>query len=169
MHQLHERCAAHKLSYICSAHLSELFPHLLPPQVQAVLRQEANPRVRELLVDLATNKCFRRDLFVLGECRLTASAREERLAALQVRPQEAPPLEAYVFSTSYGDVTGHLEAYRALEEALAPGPQPLAALLAACPQPPEDLVVQVALLLAAGRLGLDRGGAGERPWLASRA
>ncbi|MEO1002670.1 MAG: class I SAM-dependent methyltransferase [Cyanobacteria bacterium J06638_7] len=161
VHQLHERCTAHKLSYVSTAHLSELFAQLLPPQVQAVLRQEANPGVRELLVDLATNKCFRRDLFALGECRLTASEREERLAALRVRRQEAPPLEAYVFSASYGDVTGELQAYRALEAALADRPQPLAALLALRPQPPEDLVMQAALLLAAGRLGLDRGAAGE--------
>ncbi len=161
VHQLHERCLAHKLSYVSTAHLSELFPQLLPPQLQAVLAEEANPAVRELLVDLATNKCFRRDLFALGECRLTAAAREEWLAALQVRLQEAPDLERYAFSTSYGDVSGEPEAYRALEAALANGPQPLPALLGVWTQSPEDLVVQVALLLAAGRLGLDRGQAGE--------
>ncbi|MCP9820375.1 class I SAM-dependent methyltransferase [Synechococcus sp. Cruz-9H2] len=159
--QLHERCRAHKLTYAATAHFSELFPQLLPESLREVLSQEANPTVRELLVDLATNKCFRRDIFVLGECRLSPTAREERLAALQVRLQDAPPLENYVFSASYGDVTGEPEAYRALEVALADGPQPLAALIGVWPQDPEALITQVALLLAAGRLGLDRGAAGE--------
>ncbi len=159
--QLHERCRDYKLTYASTAHFSELFPQLLPESLQEVLRQEANPTVRELLVDLATNKAFRRDIFVLGECRLSPTAREERLAALQVRLQDAPPLENYVFSASYGDVTGETEAYRALEAAVADGPQPLAALIGVWPQDPEALITQVALLIAAGRLGLDRGAAGE--------
>jgi SAM-dependent methyltransferase len=161
VHQLHERCLAHKLTYAGTAHFSELFPKLLPPSLQTVLNKEPNHAVRELLVDLATNKAFRRDLFVLGERRLSRTAREERLAALPVRLQDAPPLEKFVFSTSYGDVTGEPEAYRALEHALAEGPQPLGALLGVWPQDPEDLIVQVALLVAAGRLGFDRGQAGE--------
>jgi SAM-dependent methyltransferase len=161
VHQLHERCQAHKLSYIATANLPELFPSLLPPPLQEIVRQEPNPTVRELLVDLASNKAFRRDLFVLGECPLSGVAREERLAALTVRLQEAPPLERYEFPTSYGKVIGESEAYRSLENALVSGPQPLAALLSAWPQDPEDLLIQVALLLAAGRLGLDRGAAGE--------
>lgn len=160
--QLHDRCRSHRLTYATTAHLGELFPQLLPAMLQEVLGQEPNTSVRELLVDLATNKAFRRDLFVLGERPLTRTAREERLASLTVRLQDAAPQENYVFPTSYGEVSGNPEAYRALEDALLEGPKPLASLLGVWPQDPEDLIVQVALLVASGRVALDRGDAGER-------
>ncbi len=166
--ELHRRASAHKLSYRATATLPELIDTLLPAPLRTTVQAEANPDLRQTLVDLATNKSFRRDLFSKGRLELTRLQREGLLAALEVRLQEAPPQETYVFPTGFGEVTGPPQLYGALEQALADGPLNLAELASELEQPPEDTVQAVALLLHAGRLGLERGGAGDQAAAACR-
>jgi len=159
---MHQRCQRHKLTAIATANLPELFEELLPAQLRAVVAPETNPLVRQTLIDLGTVKGFRRDLLVRGDLRISQLQWQQQIGAIRVRLQEAPPLTDYRFETSFGDVQGQPEAYAALESALAAGPLSLAELVERTAQPLQPLLIMVAMLLEAGRIGLDRGACGAR-------
>ncbi|MFQ6537784.1 MULTISPECIES: methyltransferase regulatory domain-containing protein [Aphanothece] len=158
--EFHERCHAEKLSYIGPANFSELFPQLLSNQLKKLLQEEPSPFLRELMVDLATNKGFRYDIFSRGPCPLPPGQRARLLARLAVRQQEAPETENYEFRTSYGKLTGDLEVYKTIEAHFADGPRSLSSL-PEWESNPENLFTQIGLLLHGGRLGLDRGQPGR--------
>jgi hypothetical protein len=160
--EMHRRCRGHKLRFRASATLPELFDEFLIEGLRPSVLPETNPDIRQTLLDLATNKSFRRDLFVHGELMLTPQRRAAALAGLMVRLQEHPPLEGYLFPTSFGDIAGNDEAYASLEAALSGGPLSLAQLQQATGLPEQELLPMVALLLHVHRLGLDRGEAGRR-------
>lgn len=160
--QMHQRCQRHKLTAIATANLPELFEELLPAPLRAVVLPETNPLLRQTLIDLGTVKGFRRDLLVRGDLRISQLQWQQQIGAVRVRLQEAPPLADYRFETSFGDVQGQPEAYAALEAALAAGPLTLAELVQRTGQQLQPLLIMVAMLLEAGRIGLDRGGAAER-------
>ncbi|MCP9931478.1 methyltransferase regulatory domain-containing protein [Cyanobium sp. AMD-g] len=154
---MHRRCRKHKLRFRASATLPELFDEFLIAGLRPSVLQETNPDIRQTLLDLATNKSFRRDLFVYGDVPLTPQRRNAALSELPVRLQETPPLDHYRFPTSFGDIAGNDEAYRSLEAALVEGPLSLAQLQEATGLPEQELLPMVALLLHRQRLGLDRG------------
>ncbi len=160
--EMHQRCRRHKLTAIATANLPELFEELLPAPLRAVVLPETNPLVRQTLIDLGTIKGFRRDLLVRGDLRISQLQWQQQIGAIRVRLQEAPPMTDYRFETSFGDVQGQPEAYAALEAALAAGPLSLAELVQRTAQPLQPLLIMVAMLLEAGRIGLDRGDGGER-------
>jgi hypothetical protein len=159
--ELHQRCLPHKLRYIATASLPDLFEGLLTEPTRSLVLAETSPTHRQTLLDLATNRSFRRDLFTRGSLPLRDAPLQARFEALQVRLQEAPPQSTYTFRTDYGEVTGKPEVYGALEAALASGPRCLGDLADATDQPLQEVVQAVALLLHANRLGLDRGDAGR--------
>ncbi|MCP9926357.1 class I SAM-dependent methyltransferase [Cyanobium sp. CH-040] len=161
--EMHERCAAHKLSPLTTATLTELFPGLLPAELRQLLEGEPNPTVRATLIDIAVNQSFRRDVFCRGSQRLTPAERLGRLGALRFRLQLPRPLESYEFSTSYGTVRGDTDVYRRAEAALAEadGPLELGAWAVAAGIEPAELAQLAAFLLTWNRIGLDRGEAGE--------
>ncbi|MGB5134637.1 MAG: class I SAM-dependent methyltransferase, partial [Prochlorococcaceae cyanobacterium] len=123
--EMHERCAAHKLSPLTTATLTELFPGLLPAELRQLLESEPNPTARATLIDIAVNQSFRRDVFCRGAQRLTPAERLGRLGALRFRLQLPRPLESYEFNTSYGTVRGDTDVYRRAEQALAAADGPL--------------------------------------------
>jgi len=161
--EMHERCAAHKLSPLTTATLTELFPGLLPGSLLPLLEHEPNPTVRATLIDIAVNQSFRRDVFCRGAQRLTPAERLDRLCALRFLLQLPQPLESYEFITSYGTVRGDTDAYRRAEQALADadGPMELGNWAVAAGIEPKELVLLAAFLLTWSRLGLYRGDAGE--------
>ncbi len=156
---MHSLCAAHKFSHLSSATLSELFEVFLPEQLRTVLDAEANPRIREALFDLAINQSFRRDLFVKGRLELSGPLRQQALAAVRLRRLQAAggPHETYVFLTSCGEFHADPALCGALEDRLVDGPCDLGQLGQALAIDTEALLPGVAILLQAGRLGLDRG------------
>jgi SAM-dependent methyltransferase len=164
--EMHRRAAVHKLRFQASATLSENFDGLLPTLARETVQAETNPGLRQLLQDLAINQTFRRDLFVRSLAPLTPIALERQINGLGLRLQEAPPQEAYGFATSFGQVTGKAEMYGAVEESLSHGPRSIGELRQAHAINLPAMAQITALLLQAGRIGLDRGhagaGAGDR-------
>ncbi|WP_254973748.1 class I SAM-dependent methyltransferase [Cyanobium sp. Candia 9D4] len=160
------RCERHKLSFLGSATYSECLVELLPPSVRDLAMRETRPVVRELLIDLATNKAFRRDLLVRGHVQLTQQEWGQRLASLSFRllllPDEwAPtPRDTLHFRSSFGEIQGDPKAYAPVIAALTAAPMSLASLLSSGQQSQGELVVMLALLLEAGSIGFDRGPAG---------
>jgi SAM-dependent methyltransferase len=167
---MHQRCSQHKLRFLGSATLPELFEELLAPSLQGSILEEQNPLIRQTLIDLATNKAFRRDLFVKGALPLTRIQAEHRLNDLAitslsglltdvdfVEQQNAKP---YEFTTTFGQVIGDPKIYGSIESALQDGPMTLSELATLSGQDSVNLLLIVAMLLHAGRIGLDRGEVG---------
>jgi SAM-dependent methyltransferase len=163
VHQLHARCQVHKLAFLGSATLSEAFPELLPSSLRELVIRDPRPGARELLVDLATHKSFRRDLFTRGHVSLTQQEWSERMACVAFRlllplQEWLPvPTEPLHFRASFGDIQGDPVAYGPLIEAIAAVPTSVQTLLNADAQSQSELMVMLSLLLEAGCIGFDRG------------
>ncbi|MCP9915178.1 class I SAM-dependent methyltransferase [Cyanobium sp. ATX 6F1] len=160
--EMHQRCADHALEPAGSATLADLFEQLMAEPMRSLVLAESDPVIRQTLIDLATNKSFRRDLFVRGPLPLSPQRRQMRLAALQVRLQEPTSTDTYKFNSDFGELTADPVNCAALEAVLVAGPKSLGELFAATTTDVEELVLLVALLLSANRLGLDRGEAGRK-------
>ncbi|MEA5391431.1 class I SAM-dependent methyltransferase [Cyanobium gracile UHCC 0139] len=160
------RCQKHKLSFLGSATYSETLVELLPPTLRDRALRETRPVARELLIDLATNKAFRRDLLVRGHVRLTQQEWGQRLASLSFclllpQPEWLPtPRATLHFRSSFGEIQGDPKAYGPVLAGLSAAPMSLASLLSTAQQSQGELVVMLALLLEAGSIGFERGPAG---------
>jgi hypothetical protein len=132
---------------------------LLAPSLRDLLLNERNPLMRQTLLDLATNKGFRRDLFVKGVNRLPPLEARHLRRQLRVVPlQPGPPLvtgpaatneqSPYAFSTSFGQVVGDPGVYAPIAAALQAGGGTLA-----------DLEADAGA--SAAEIALHRGAAGE--------
>ncbi|WP_255146443.1 class I SAM-dependent methyltransferase [Synechococcus sp. ATX 2A4] len=166
--EMFARCKAHKLSFLGSATYSESFLELLPPPLRDLVLQEPRIEARELLIDLATNKAFRRDLLTKGQVRLTHQEWLERLRPVSfqlLQPQEAwlaNPSDTLHFRACFGEIQGDPQAYGPVLSAISAAPSSLHSLLSACQQSPGELVVMLSLLLEAGGIGFDRGPAAAK-------
>ena len=169
---LHQHCASHRLTYLTSATLPDGFEQLLAPSLREVVLSERNPLIRQTLLDLATNKGFRRDLFVKGVNRLPPLEALERRRQLRVVPlQPGPPPPSgpdaadgqnpYGFATSFGQVMGDPALYGPIAAALRAGGGTLAELEGAAGASASELPLILALFLDAGWIALHRGAAGE--------
>ncbi len=159
---MHQRLMAHKLRPLASATLPELFADLVPTPLQAVVMAEQDPLVRETLLDLGSNKSFRRDIFVNGQLHLNEAQRQQALGRVSVELQAAPPINDYLFPTSFGTLTASQASCAGMEARLAEaGPCSLEDLATSANLPPEEAIRLAALLLHANRLGLHRGPASE--------
>ena len=123
--------AAAKLDFAGAAVPMEQVDELtLSPAAQALAAEAQDPAYAETLRDILANRSFRRDLFVKGGERLTVAERTALLHAtrfaLLVPPDDLPE----VASTPVGRLPFPRALYAPLGEALAAGPQSLAALLA---------------------------------------
>lgn len=157
---MHRSCDAHQLRYVGSATLPENFEDLLPPAIRQLLEAETSPAQRLSLIDVITNKAFRRDVFSHGLVPLTTAQMEEQANRWQFRLLEAPAVDAYQFQVAGGDVTVTADLYLRLEEALRDaGSLSLLELAAGLDQSWLEQLRHQALLLQAGRVGLDRGDA----------
>jgi len=157
---MHRACDAHQLRYVGSATLTDNFEDLLPPAIRQLLEQEPSPAQRLSLIDVITNKAFRRDVFALGLLPLTTAQLEQQASRWQFRLLEAPAVEAYQFQVAGGEVSAATELYARLEQSLQEdGVVSLLDLAAHLEQSLPEQLRHQALLLQAGRLGLDRGSA----------
>jgi hypothetical protein len=172
---LHRRCQAHKLRPLGTATLPEAFEQLLAPSLQGPVFAEANPLVRQTLIDLATNKSFRRDLFVKGFDPLTLAEAERRIGALQLLPLQPPSIPAdaeapFSFATSFGKVQGDPAVYAPIAERLAAGPCSVSELQGpGGPSSPTELLMILALFLEAGWIAFDRSGLPQAAKLTTQA
>jgi SAM-dependent methyltransferase len=154
---MHQRCKNHKLSAVASATLPDLFDDLLVDRLQDTVLAEKNPLFRNTLIDLATNKAFRRDIFAKGSLKLSEQEKSERLGRVRLALCEAPAVDVYSFNTHFGEVVGMYDICSQLEGLLKEAPQSLENLQAELMQPLAVLQKMVALLLYANRIGLHRG------------
>jgi SAM-dependent methyltransferase len=158
---LHRRCMAHKLHPLGTATLPEAFDQLLAPSIQGPIFAEANPLIRQTMIDLATNKSFRRDVFVKGLDPLTLQDAEGRIGALGLRPLHlpSPPAEghpSFSFGTSFGQVQGDPAVYGPIVERLAAGGCTVVELQEHSGQSTGELLMVLSLFLNAGWIGFDR-------------
>lgn len=160
--EMMRRCRQHKLSLLGSATLPELFPQLLPEPVRGMALAEANPLIRETLIDLATMQSFRRDIFIKGPHLLSKGQRDQRLAALTFRRLSNDACHEYGYSCSFGTVVGDLTQHNRAENALSTEPLNFEEWTHAAQVPAEELLLIAALLLHNNRIGLDRNFASPR-------
>ncbi len=166
--EMHGRCREHKLSFLGSATYSESLIELLPPPVREVVVKEPSNGARELLIDLATNKAFRRDVLTKGHVRLTQQEWSRRLARTSFCLMQPPDNwvslapETLRFRATFGDIQGDPKAYGPVLSAIAAAPAGFDSLLAISHQSRGELVVMLSLLLEAGSIGFDRGSAGSK-------
>jgi SAM-dependent methyltransferase len=169
---MHRHGLQHRLAYLTSATLPDGFEQLLAPSLQEPVLKEGNPLLRQTLIDLATNKAFRRDLFVKGVNQLTQRQAAQQLSQLHFLPLEAaPPISAqatvkpesgYTFSTSYGQVIGDPGLYNTVAAVLNRHEGCcMADLQDAAPDAAQELPMILALFLDAGRIAINRGPFGE--------
>jgi len=159
---MHRNCEAHQLRYVGSASLPENFEDLMPPTIRGLVEQEPSAAQRLSLIDVITNKAFRRDVFGHGLVPLTPAQLEEQASRWQFRLLEAPPLDTYQFQISGGEITVADGLYARLESALREASSlSLLELADDLDQSWQQQLRHQALLLQSGRIGLDRGEAAE--------
>jgi predicted SAM-dependent methyltransferase/trans-aconitate methyltransferase len=164
--EVHQQLAAHKLSYAASASLPNNHPSLLPAPLSTLVAEESDGTLRELLLDLAINQSFRRDVFVKGPLHLSTAAQQQQLSQLRLRVTPVPPADPAAaasirIETTLGTITDDSGRIQQIENRLSPHPASLAEIHEALDLSPDDLVIYTSLLLHAGRVGIDRGEPGD--------
>jgi SAM-dependent methyltransferase len=150
---MHRLCSAHGLSHIGSASLPEMFPEMLDPQRRSQVMGAVDRSMREVLLDLATNQTFRRDLYAKGPCPPATSWRRQAMADLWVHLSDGPQHGDDGFATGLGRLSVDPGFLRALQDTLAEGPQSVAALMEQSTLDLEDLLMRLSVLLSAGVVG----------------
>lgn len=99
---MHRLCASYGLTAIGSATLPELFPEMLDPLRRDLVEQAEDPALRQVLLDLAINQSFRRDLFARGVCPPAPAWRRQALADLPLVLRAGPWPDDGGFDTPWG-------------------------------------------------------------------
>jgi SAM-dependent methyltransferase len=115
-----------RLTFAASARLAEDMVSLSAPQaMQGRIEAEPDPMWRETLLDYATGRRFRRDIFVRGPNALGALERDSLLRKVRfalIKPRERVTLD---FDIPLGSLKGDPAIYGAVADALAGGPRSL--------------------------------------------
>ncbi|KAF0652417.1 SAM-dependent methyltransferase [Cyanobium sp. Copco_Reservoir_LC18] len=151
---MHRLCSAHGLSFIGSASLPEMFPEMLDPDRRALVMEAADDPMREVLLDLAINQTFRRDLFARGACPPSPPWRRQTLADLQLHASAGSEDERDAFDTSLGRLGVDPDFVRTLKDVLTDGPQSLGWLMEQASLDLEDAVMRLSVLVGAGVIGV---------------
>lgn len=151
---MHRLCAAHGLTPIGSASLPEMFPEMLDPDRRALVMEAADDPMREVLLDLAINQTFRRDLFARGACPPSAPWRRQTLADLQLHASAGSEDERDAFDTSLGCLGVDPDFVRTLKAVLTDGPQSVGWLMEQASLDLEDALMRLSVLVGAGVIGV---------------
>lgn len=151
---MHRLCAAHGLSHIGSATLPEMFPEMLDPQRRSLVMEADDLPMREVLLDLAINQTFRRDLFAKGPCPPSRPWRRQAMGELSLHLAAAPDGNANEFATSLGLLGIDADFMQALKGTLSERPVSLGWLLDQSSLELEDLQMRLSVLLGAGVIGV---------------
>src|SRR5690606_20720849 len=112
-----------KLSYVGSATIGENRPELCVPQDLAALVQSApDTPLRELLKDFASNKQFRRDVYIKGANRTPGRDALKRLDEIVGGLVDPGRAQATVWPVPAGSATLGAAEIEAIVSALAGGP-----------------------------------------------
>jgi SAM-dependent methyltransferase len=148
--------ATARLTYAATANAGEDMIRLAAPKpLQQTIRDAADPLWRETLLDYASNKLFRRDIYIRGPNALAPSERDARLAEARLALLAPPAGMSFDFRIPMGKLTGDPKVYGAIVEALADGPRSYGELagLPALAQGPAGVLLQaIALLIGARKI-----------------
>ncbi len=134
-----------KLTFAGSATLAENHLELLgSDQLQAQVRKQPTPRLKQLFQDLAVNQRFRRDIFVRGHAQLGRAAIQRNMEGLAFGAVRDLTNVTNVAKVARGEVKFDEKGFAALKEAFAKGTWSVAELR-------QDLA-----RLKAGQLDLER-------------
>jgi SAM-dependent methyltransferase len=151
---MHRLCAAHGLTHIGSASLPEMFPEMLDPERRALVMEAADAPMREVLLDLAINQTFRRDLFARGPCPPSTPWRRQTLADLQLHSCAGAEYDRCEFDTALGRLGVDPSFVRSLKSALAVRPESFGWLLDQAALDLEDGLMRLSVLVGAGVVGV---------------
>ncbi|MGB7565659.1 MAG: class I SAM-dependent methyltransferase [Prochlorococcaceae cyanobacterium] len=155
--EMHGRCQEHKLTFLATATLPELFEELLPEPSRSLVAKETNPTLHQVLFDLAINQSFRRDIFVKGPLPLRKHQREQALSELSITLMSTQPASQKRITTSFNELELDATLTGAIESALAEGPCTVGDLCLVLGRGVSDLLLTLALLIHHGRIALHRG------------
>lgn len=166
-----------RLSFAASANIADDLVNLAAPAPLRPLIQGAQDRTwRETLLDYASNKPFRRDIFVRGHNQLNRPEREALLDQTRFTLLTPPETASFEFPIPIGHITGARSVYQAIIEALAEGPRSYGDLRRLPPFATvqgEVLLQQAVILLVGGRqihpLAAEGGDEGEAARAFNRA
>jgi hypothetical protein len=144
---------AARMSYAGTANLADDLLNLAAPEALRGEIQAAEPIWRETLLDYASGKRFRRDIFVRGRNPLHRMEIDAALGATRfalVRPRATMSFE---FPVPIGRLQGDPEVYAPIADALAEGPKSYAELAAlpAIAKARDGILYQAIALLVGGR------------------
>ena len=143
-----------RLAFAASANVADdLISLAAPAPLQAQIQAAQNPTWRETLLDYASPKTFRRDVFVRGRNGLGRLEREAMLDAVRfslLTPAEAATFE---FPIPIGQIKGQPSVYEPIVAALADGPRSYAELraLPGLASAREGALLQAVTMLVGGR------------------
>lgn len=150
----------HKLTYLGSATLTEVFEGNYPQNMRELLSKAEDKPIREQTRDLIVNQAFRRDLYVKGSIKTWALSLIEIVGQVRVmanpfgvEPKEG---ESFVFGVGAIEVKGGYESYHKLlsnTPANAPGIT-IAELATKLAIRPQEAAMMVTMLLHGGWLCL---------------
>ncbi|MCG2582839.1 class I SAM-dependent methyltransferase [Massilia sp. TS11] len=118
-----------KLQFVTRASAATIYENLLftPPQL-AMLAGIADPILRETVRDYVLNIGFRGDVYMRGAVRMAPAAHLAWLKSFAVVAREVKPEQRYTTRVLGREMQGKREHFDAVYQALATGPQTLAAL-----------------------------------------
>jgi SAM-dependent methyltransferase len=151
--QVMDTMATVKCQFVGSATLTENIDAVSQaPEMQKLIAETADPRLRETLRDFGVAQGFRRDVYRRGLVPLPAAEQVEMLDALRFARCAALPTGDVSFTTAIGTFTGRAEVYQPLLALLENGSVSLAEArqTPAFAGRPTGELVQALTLLASG-------------------
>ena len=148
-----EDCARAKLNYLGSASLVENLENLsVPTSLLPLLKSETDPTMRQTMLDYASNKGFRRDIYQKGLAPLTLQEHLEAVKRIRLAPLKKDLAGEIKFKTPMGEATGRQDLYEPLIKSLGEGALTLGEIAARPEMAGKSLGdwVEVALLLIQG-------------------
>ena len=158
--QLAEQISAAKLTHVGTANVGDLYLEAVLPKAQKdILDQYEDPVVRQVMVDVLVNQTFRKDVFARGKTPMWPTDQQTKLLNTAFVQMNRPKDEDIKFKLSAGEVSGKIEIYKPLLDALANGPQTVRDLMSApapAPRTLNETLQAMTLMLHAGFVGLHK-------------
>ena len=158
--QMLEIAKRHKLKFIGSATMSEVFEDLYPAPLIDLIKQESDPITREIVRDLAIVQSFRRDIYAKGAIKHWSAQRHQVITQQRfiARVEQALPPDAQQFTWLAGTInlTGSREVFKKIIETFSTqGSSIIEAMAALNVNDLPTFLRQVSLLLQGGWLALE--------------
>jgi SAM-dependent methyltransferase len=147
---------AARLDYVCSATIADNIERLCVPEPFLPLLAEAiEPDWRQFLIDIGSNKFFRKDVFVRGSVSMNPREVNEAIGSQNLALLTPRSKVSFTFKCLLGDVEGQKAVYQPIVDALAVRPhsiKELASLPALGGQSATNIRQAVAMLVHSGQV-----------------